>query len=236
MTEQELKQKYGNEKVLVVENDYYESWLRVGESPMKALENAVTKRGYYEYRYKAELDTSLRQVIPYVVLKNDGKYLITKRLKGDSRLVGKHSIGVGGHVDHADYERGRGVNDIVDFRNTVINCIKRELREETTYDGLNGELNIKLSDVFIDDSSDVSRVHICILTEVELYNVCNEIEINEVDKLEGQWVSVEELNDLIDKGTNFENWSEVAIEKLGLRKVKAKEVKPKAKKKGAKKQ
>lgn len=208
-----LEEKYGNEKVLVVEKSNYESWLSQTDNEIEALSKSVQHHGFWMLRSQVESDTSLRQVIPYVVLKCGSKYFITKRIDGDARLNGQYSFCVGGHVDLEDRVSGTGVYNIHSFDKTILNCIVRELREETTIDE-----DIKYDEVccFTDDSTDVSKVHICYLVVVKIKH---EVDIRETDKLSGEWLSAEQVLDLKEQGV-FENWSNIAIERLGLKKPK----------------
>ncbi len=55
-------------------------------------------------RPQAEKDPSFKQLIPYVIMTCDGKYLSYVRGKraGETRLVAKRSIGIGGHINPTD--------------------------------------------------------------------------------------------------------------------------------------
>ena len=57
-------------------------------------------------RSKAEQDPSFKQLIPYVIMTHDGKYLNYVRGKraGEKRLVGNRSMGIGGHINPIDDE------------------------------------------------------------------------------------------------------------------------------------
>ena len=57
-------------------------------------------------RSLAEKDPSFKQLIPYVIMACDGKYLTYVRGKraGETRLVGNRSIGIGGHINPVDNE------------------------------------------------------------------------------------------------------------------------------------
>ena len=63
-------------------------------------------RDWRECHPKAQMeqDRLFKQIIPYVVLEQRGQILVYQRLKqgGESRLLGKLSIGVGGHIDAED--------------------------------------------------------------------------------------------------------------------------------------
>ena len=55
-------------------------------------------------RAEAEVDATHKQLIPYVMMASQGKYLSYVRGKqgGEKRLVGNRSIGIGGHINPAD--------------------------------------------------------------------------------------------------------------------------------------
>ena len=55
-------------------------------------------------RPQAEADPNHKQIIPYVIMSHDGKYLsyVRGRRAGESRLVGNRSIGIGGHINPVD--------------------------------------------------------------------------------------------------------------------------------------
>ena len=52
-------------------------------------------------RCEAECNPDFKQVIPYVLTEHQptGRIFMTTRIGGDERLIGQHSIGLGGHVD-----------------------------------------------------------------------------------------------------------------------------------------
>ena len=55
-------------------------------------------------RSQVEKDPDYKQLIPYVIMGHDGKYLSYVRGKraGETRLVGNRSIGIGGHINPID--------------------------------------------------------------------------------------------------------------------------------------
>lgn len=198
---------YNDEKVLVVETKDLDAWSRVSDNDTKALVNAVQHHGFFKDRALVESDIELKQVIPYIILECNGKYLVTKRIKGDERLVNQYSIGVGGHVNLDDYVKGAGAIEVIDFQATIANCVSRELAEETSYEG---ECHFKVLGSFRDEKEDVSKVHICYLVTM---NLDEQVEIKETDKLEGYWLEPEELRNVMSK---MENWSVIAINMLGI--------------------
>src|SRR4030042_1570946 len=55
-------------------------------------------------RSEAEKDPSYKQIIPYVIMCHNGKFLSYVRGKkaGEKRLLGLRSIGIGGHINPID--------------------------------------------------------------------------------------------------------------------------------------
>lgn len=80
-------------------------------------------RGSDDGKHKGvETDPRFKQIIPYLIYVRDGKiltYLKTKQ-SSESRLHGKWSIGIGGHINPAD---GKGIR-------AVFTAAKRESKEE----------------------------------------------------------------------------------------------------------
>ena len=66
---------------------------------------AIAKHGRFMDRPLAEEDPGYKQLIPYVILWQGPQIYLMERTAagGDSRLHGKASIGVGGHVNPMDY-------------------------------------------------------------------------------------------------------------------------------------
>lgn len=207
VNKEELKQKYQDEQVLCVKNFHLNTWTKCCDSKIQALLNTIKNHGYFDFRHNAEIDFEAKQVIPYVVLKYKDKYFVTERIKGDSRLVGGLSIAVGGHINPCDMKEG--MNYPWDM---IVNCMERELTEETTIDIYNNPDSFETITTFVDESAEVSKVHVCVLILVELTS--DAIEIKETDKLKGQWMSVEEIEGVKDR---LEGWSSIALEILNHR-------------------
>ena len=60
--------------------------------------------GTYVPRPRAETDRSLKQIIPYLVLRDGDRIFLMKRTSagGDARLHDLYSVGVGGHLNPGD--------------------------------------------------------------------------------------------------------------------------------------
>ena len=132
-----------------------------GEEIFRMLEEAGTWIGP---RGALEEDAAYRQVIPYVVVTCGGA--VVRYLRGasgsESRLHGRVSIGIGGHVDLADVI---GKANRVDLPATLAAAADRERREEL------GEAAVRRSGwvgVLVDGSTEVDRVHIGIVAVHEV--------------------------------------------------------------------
>lgn len=109
---------------------------------------------FFMSRPAAEKDPSHKQLIPYVVMEHEGKVLSYVRGKrsGESRLVAKRSIGIGGHINPVDEMPLFG-----DFRDAYLNAVKREVDEEVVVETPYTERVVALIN---DDSTEVGSVHL----------------------------------------------------------------------------
>ena len=110
-------------------------------------------------RSRAEADPAYKQLIPYVIMTHGGKYLsyIRGKRAGETRLVGRRSIGIGGHINPDDHEMP--LFDM-DFGDTYFTAVKREVAEEVSVEADYEERVIALLN---DDSTEVGRVHLGIV-------------------------------------------------------------------------
>ena len=110
-------------------------------------------------RSKAEVNPAYKQLIPYVIMSNDGKYLTYVRGKraGETRLVGSRSIGIGGHINPVD-------NEVplfnTDFREMYLTAVEREVAEEVSVEANHTGSIVALLN---DDSNEVGSVHLGIV-------------------------------------------------------------------------
>lgn len=106
------------------------------------------KWGSYHKRSLIEPNTFWKQVVVYAKIKRNNRYLVYKRKKGDSRLIRKMSVGIGGHVCSDDAAE--------DCLSTLRRAMQRELKEE---------LGLEIEDLaeeymIYDDTTEVSRAHV----------------------------------------------------------------------------
>jgi len=110
-------------------------------------------------RSQAEVDPAYKQLIPYVLMSYDGRYLSYVRGKraGEARLLNLRSIGIGGHINPLD-------NEVplfdTDFREMYRTAVEREVAEEVSVQTGHTDRIVALLN---DESNEVGRVHLGIV-------------------------------------------------------------------------
>ena len=107
-------------------------------------------------RSKAEKDPSFKQIIPYVIMACDSKYLnyVRGTRAGEARLVGNRSIGIGGHINPVDNEVPLFDTDLSEMYNAAV---EREVAEEVSVETKHTD---KIVALLNDDSNEVGSVHL----------------------------------------------------------------------------
>lgn len=156
-------------------------------------------------RGDAETDMTLKQMIPYAIVRRGDEVFLYRRLEagGEARLHDSLSIGVGGHMNR--------INDIQNWNDNLMINAHRELTEELNING-NFELEPKVIGILNDETNEVGVYHICILMVIDLPPHA-EVSVRETDKLEGYWIRTRDLmkSPLYD---GLENWSKICAELL----------------------
>lgn len=158
---------------------------------------------FVQDRSTCETDESLRQLIPYIVLRNkvNNTFFTYSRGKGgaEERLHSNLSIGLGGHIDDTPPKN-------TDLKAWCVQEARRELLEEV---GLTVNVEIEYCALLCDDTNPVGRVHLGILAivDVEPY-MLDRCETDVIDN--GEWLSLEQLQ----ASTRLENWSIAALKVL----------------------
>lgn len=154
-------------------------------------------------RPAAEQDPSHKQLIPYVIMEHEGKVLSYVRGKrsGESRLVAKRSIGIGGHINPVDDMPLFG-----DFREVYLNAVHREVAEEVIVDT---EYTERVVALINDDSTEVGSVHLGVVHHWTL----KEPKVSRREQVIAQmeFLGLEELQAVKD---NMETWSQLCLEYL----------------------
>ncbi|HPF13185.1 MAG: hypothetical protein H6830_00270 [Planctomycetes bacterium] len=168
----------------------------------------IEEFGFFVERARAEHTPEWKQIIPYTIVVRDGQVLCLTRTKqgGESRLHDKLSIGVGGHINPMDLvenPNGQGT------RNPIARATQREVLEEELC--IEGTHTLRSLGLLNDDSNPVGAVHV---GWVQALIVQGDVQVREVDQLEGRFRTVAELNNSLAAGANFETWSSFLIPKL----------------------
>ena len=154
-------------------------------------------------RSEAEKDPSYKQLIPYVLMTCNGKFLSYVRGKrgGEKRLVGNRSMGIGGHINPIDH-----VNDGsgVDYKDVYRRAVEREVEEEVVVSTGHTDRIVALLN---DDTNEVGQVHLGV---VHLWHLDEEA----VDKREQMITQIgfsapDELEAIKD---TMETWSSLCLD------------------------
>ncbi len=148
-------------------------------------------------RVQAEEDSSHKQLIPYVVVRDAGRVFLMHRTDagGDARLHGKASIGVGGHLNPVD-----------DGDDALMAGLRREWAEELDAPW---EPKFRLIGLLNDDTNPVGAVHLGVVFSVDAAG--RTVEVRERDKLTGQFVTLGAMRDEWDR---LETWSQLVAPRL----------------------
>lgn len=182
-----------------------QGFMPLGEFEMAHVSDKILRNGFFVERVHAEKDPSLKQVIPYVVLRRRDEVFLMKRLPkgGESRLHGKMSVGVGGHINPCDDEDGR--------TELLIGALSRELSEEVEIDWADITVLPVPLGLINDDSDEVGSIHVALA--LSLY--VPDTKVRETDQLDGEWVSLPVLAATLEKfPEGFESWSKLVLEHL----------------------
>ena len=169
-------------------------WLGVRAEGTAEFEAIVARDGFFHPRPAAEQDRRLKQVIPYLVLRDGDRYFLMRRTKAgaDARLHDRFSIGVGGHLNPGDGDLAGG--------------LLREWREEVEADFVP---EFRLIGLLNDDSTDVGSVHVGAVYIADAAG--RAVAIRETDKLSGAFAEPSAVAAVVDR---METWSALVFAHL----------------------
>lgn len=157
----------------------------------------------FKLREEAEKDPSYKQIIPYVIMCHNGKFLSYVRGKkaGEKRLLGLRSIGIGGHINPIDCTLFT-----TEPYEIYLESVKREIEEEVQVETKHKD---KIVALLNDDSNEVGKVHLGI---VHLWNL-DEPKVDKREQMITQmgFMSISELKQAKD---TMETWSGLCLDQL----------------------
>ncbi len=155
---------------------------------------------FFVPRAEAEEDPSLKQLIPYVVVTHNDKLLHYRRGSGsgETRLLKKGSVGIGGHINDGD-----GLGEAFDSA-AYQRALMRELMEELNIAGSFIERPLALLN---DDSNPVGAVHLGIVHQCQISSA--DVTANEEAIAELGFLTLEEL---VARHDHLETWSQLVVQ------------------------
>jgi predicted NUDIX family phosphoesterase len=169
-------------------------WLGVQRDGMEGVLDRAKSSGKYVPRSAAETDGSLKQIIPYLVLRDGERIFLMKRTRagGDPRLHDHYTIGVGGHLNPGD--------------GWVVGGLAREWQEEIDADFIP---DFEFFGLLNDDTVEVGRHH---LGFVYLADAAGRtLGIRETDKLSGSFEGMPAVRAVYDM---METWSQLVLDAI----------------------
>jgi predicted NUDIX family phosphoesterase len=153
-------------------------------------------------RSKAEVNPDYKQLIPYVVMTYNGKFLnyIRGKRAGEKRLVGNRSMGIGGHVNPIDANGGCQS----DSRKMYFSAVEREIEEEVNVQtGYTDQIVALLND----DTNEVGQVHLGVVHYWQLES--EDVTRREQMITQMNFMTPQELQDVRE---SLETWSQLCLD------------------------
>lgn len=167
---------------------------------VEAYLSAISAHAFFAPRDRVEHDPSLKQIIPYVVLRYRDRLFLVRRTRAGSeeRLREKFSIGIGGHINP---------EDVGDAADPVEAGMRRELTEEVD---VPAGWRVRALGVLNDDREAVGSVHFGLVYVADLPSP--QIRVRETAKLRGRFVTPEEIREIYPQ---LETWSQFIVDAVG---------------------
>ncbi len=191
------------EQVLVVptllfhEIGHFQGFCSDAEKYLKTLlDPAYTS---YRPRDEMEQDPSFKQLIPYCIFRCKGEIFSYRRDKGqgEARLLGKRSVGVGGHISSIDEAAGES---------SYLEGMRREIEEEVF---LESGYRHECVGLINDDLTEVGKVHLGIVHIFDLD--APQVRPREQSIIQTGFATP---TDLLRDRDQFETWSQICLDHL----------------------
>ena len=157
-------------------------------------------------RAQAEQDPSFKQLIPYVIMTYEDKYLSYVRGKraGEARLVALRSIGIGGHINPIDADNSPLFAYLYE---NYLAAVQREVAEEVSVESAHTDRVVALLN---DESNEVGSVHLGIVHFWRL----DAPEVSKREQMITQmaFMTAAELEQVRD---SLETWSALCLSRIG---------------------
>jgi predicted NUDIX family phosphoesterase len=171
----------------------------------EALVNSINASGEFVPRSKAEYDENYLIPIPCALVMFREHILILRRKEEGHDLHDTYAIWAGGHVLESDF----------DHQNIVLNCLRRELKEELW---IRGEYELRPIGIVRTDQNERASRHIGVVYTARLSNDRVALSLDQREFWEKRGVSVS--GTLIDIGTlkdffpKMGDWSRFIVEEM----------------------
>lgn len=204
MTEDEL--------VLVVDRaacfggDWPQGFTPLGDAEARELVARFEALARFEPRVRAELEPAWKQCIPYCAVVCEAQVFCVERLprQGETRLHGKLSIGIGGHVGRED----------APTRGALARGLLRELAEELRLPA-SPLRTPRCVGLLNDDANAVGAVHVGLVYVLELDRPqAAELGIREISKLAGAFRPLVAPDGPWQDAARLESWSALLLDVL----------------------
>lgn len=189
----------------------------VSLSHFEALDALCEAGLFLAKRGMLEEDERFRQIIPYVIVRQNGRILTYVRgaTGGEARLHGKLSIGVGGHIDWHDVKYTE--TGLIHLASAVAESSAREVDEEVSIINQTGGYGYKglarmidWRGLLIDNSDAVGRVHVGVVGVIDLPGT-DVVEAREDSQESLDFFTVEQLQAETER---LESWTRLALPAL----------------------
>jgi predicted NUDIX family phosphoesterase len=166
--------------------------------------SAIAAHAFFAPRERVEEDPSLKQIIPYVILRYKDRIFLVHRARGggEKRLREKFSIGLGGHITP---------HDVTDQVDPVQAGLEREVAEEVE---MPPGWKARPIGVLNDDVEPVGRVHFGLVYVADVSSPA--VRVRETNKLEGAFATLAEIRAAYDR---LETWSQFVVDAIDLREI-----------------
>jgi predicted NUDIX family phosphoesterase len=170
------------------------SWRGVRTVDPTQILQTIGRHGSFYPRPEAEVDASIKQIIPYLVLRDGERIFLMKRTRagGDARLHDHYTVGVGGHMNPGD--------------GSIMETLQREWHEELVADFMPDFTYFGLLN---DDEVDVGRHHLGVVYLADA--AARAVAVRETHKLSGSFETIEVTMAAYGQ---METWSQLVLDAL----------------------